>query len=348
MLVNIFFLLVILGLIFPKSRIISIAVFVLVWVLMWNETLLDYANYEYMYDFQAASDLGYQYLCDFFYNANLPFLICKVSLTGVATLLFCIFVLRNSIYPGFVASTYLLCCSVLDMEQFRNFISFSLVLTAIPLLFDNDNRKKIIYFGVVLLASSIHVSSLFFLIFGLLDRSLFNSTKKKVLAAVLLLVFYYIVSAYFLGSMEERLDGYSKLGTSTFTKTMLTLMMLINFIYIHYVTFKLPRTEMVNKGLAYLYNYNSEKTIYYLNIAIFLLLPLTFFSLTYARLYRYLAIVNCIYVSNSISTMQNNKYLHFVILFIYMLSFAGLMWTMHNHSLAINIFNLFNYNELIK
>ena len=62
-----------------------------------------------------------------------------------------------------------------------------------------------------------------------------------------------------------------------------------------------------------------------------------------------MGIINCIYVSNRLVAYKGaEQVLRFSGLFVYMATYAVLAWVMHQTSLPISIYNVFNYNLLIK
>lgn len=347
MLVVFFIIFSLLGLFFPKSRWVSVMIFVFVWILMWNESMLDMINYMRSYENENAGDFGYKMLTTISKKIGANFIQFKLSLTFCGLAFYLWFILKFAYYKGLVSSIYLVAYSILDVEQFRNFVSFSVLLLFIPQLFNRRPKNIIKYCLGVVLASLIHMSSLFYSLNAIISKNSLKSSKNKwILLTVVMLVFIALSQAEVLYRIERHAD-FSGDGTSNFTRVLLVAMFSFNMFYI-YVNSKNIISKRLNKN-QYLIAADKDNTILYMNAVLFFLLPFIFQSLNFARLYRYMGIINCIYVSNRFVAYKGfNLVFRFLILFIYMATYAVLAWVMHQTSLPISIYNVFNYNLLIK
>ena len=134
---------------------------------------------------------------------------------------------------------------------------------------------KILYVGLVLLASTIHISISFYLIFLFADKKILARIPKIVLIVVALI--FVIVLQYMFSSqyalMVERYD----VGVSTLTKSLLVVLFVSNLVFI--------KIWNSNKGDSWLstlqsqYVRNKGELVLYFNIALLLVLPAAFMSL---------------------------------------------------------------------
>lgn len=109
------------------------------------------------------NQIGYSFIMIISNLIGLPFVAFRLIVIGA-----CIFILykyvikKYDVNVNYVLSLYLIYAIIIDSEQFRNWIAFTILLTGVPLL-ESSKIKEKMKFGVIWLISiSFHYSFVFF------------------------------------------------------------------------------------------------------------------------------------------------------------------------------------------
>lgn len=325
-----FIILTLLGLVFQKSKLLTIIVFLFVWTLAWCTNLPDYYNYENAYEIDFFSDPGYMLVSFFFKKWGFDYFDFRLCFIGFGLFCYLFFILKFAKRCSLVACLYLCTLSFYDIVQNRSFVAFGISLIGMYFLISKKSVfGKILYVGLVLLASTIHISISFYLIFLFADKKILARIPKIVLIVVALI--FVIVLQYMFSSqyalMVERYD----VGVSTLTKSLLVVLFVSNLVFI--------KIWNSNKGDSWLstlqsqYVRNKGELVLYFNIALLLVLPAAFMSLNAMRLYRYMGVVNYTFVTNKFrnSCMLNTLRLTLIIV-LYAVSYGIISYLMHSTS----------------
>ncbi len=348
MLLNIYFALAGLGIVIRRSKLLTSLLLAFAWVLTWNTTTADHANYESIYRSLDFRDYGYSLLCNIFNILNVDFLTFKLIISAIIYVIIYKFINKYAYYNCLVAALYLLFLSQLDIVQFRNFIAFGIYLLAIPYLLKETSVSKMIYCGIVLLATTVHASMLFYLCFVFVNKKVLTSAKNIILGSIASLFLFAIT--FFIGfDLEDRIDQYSQ-ATSSLTKYVMVGMFVLNLIYIYIYK---RRIRNYDQSVAleklsdtqYAYTVNPADIVLFMNIAIFLILPLALNSLNYIRLFRFLSLFNFIYVLN---IYRLKPYIYdWILVIIYGATFLVLVFFMHMMSFTYGIMEPIFYENLL-
>lgn len=178
MLQIVFFLVLILGLIFHKSKVIRYLLISYIFIVMTlNSYNPDYNSYNLIYanPDAAQEEIGFRYLCKLGNLFNLSYNMFHFIIVFVALVLFirgvktlCKF--EEVIPSNFYLVSYMLFPMILDVVLLRSFLSTCIIIYSLHFLYEKKNGKYIIG---VLCASTIHISSIFF--FALLLFNIFES-----------------------------------------------------------------------------------------------------------------------------------------------------------------------------
>ena len=322
------FALILLGFLFCRSKKVTIAIFVFIWILNWNTSIADYVNYELIYKHHNFRDLGYGVLCSLFYQRGVQYLDFKLLLSAIALSLYCRFILKYAYYCGLVAALYLMFLSQLDIAQSRNFYAFSIFLCALPYLFNDSLRSKLYYVFLIIAASLIHISVAFYLLFLFVQRKNLNSFKSIMKSLLILgLVLFTLFFVYPSGMSDDRIEQYSQI-TSNFTKITICLFIALNVVYLRSYQRGLDRKNCCLTLPQHTFTMNPSDVVIYMNIAMLFLIPLAWNSLNYMRLFRLLAIVNFVFATNCIAMMKKKTF-RMIAVFAYAALFFFLAYFMH-------------------
>lgn len=352
MIINCFIALSILGIIIRRSKVVTFLIFAFIWILMWCDTLPDYYNYDIGYNTSTSRDLGYGLLCTVFSKFGIDYLTFKLIISIFALYSYYRFITKYAYYNCLVAALYLLFLSQLDIEQFRNFLAFSVFLYAVPFLFYDDAKSKFRYILIVFLSASIHMSMVFYLVFVFINKTNLRSLRKMGSTIIIVGIISAILLSFVNVNEADRMEMYSQ-TTSSLTKFMVLLMFGINYLIVRFY-YKREKNENNKSSRNYicrldrnqlLFVNNKPNAILYISVAIFFIIPLVFGSLNFLRLYRFLAVLYFIYISNII---RGKAYLYDpLLLFIYASSFIAVVLSMHGDAFLFRVLPAIFYNNLL-
>jgi hypothetical protein len=298
---------------FNRSWGVAIAFFVFIWILYgWNYHNGDYDAYERIYNASFLSladenyEIGYRILCIAGGIIGLSFQQFLIIISAVIIFFLSRFVLRYSKHPALFICIFFWFFFPLDYVLLRNFFAFSIVLQGLICIIDNVRFKYFKYVIFVLLASLIHYSSFFYII--LIPAFLYQkpiSFLYVILTVLCGLILYKFVGQ---GIIINILSGGTR---DTQYQT--------NFItFISLFFFQLLGTSFI----IYLFNKNwrdipfseqsTEESRFYLiflniNIIVFLVTVLYFDFSIFVRLYRNVAIINCIFILNLVFELDEKN-----------------------------------------
>lgn len=181
----IYIFMIILGILERKSKVIGFILLLYIWCLIGLNTYSpDYASYEAVFNgtyYGLNMDIGFNLCCSFFHSLGLTFQQFRMVWALLYILLVSNFVNKNTKNRNFVLSLLLICPVLLDVSGIRSSVAYLIALNFSMLLKKPTRRNKILFILGVILASSIHVTSIFYLIFILIDKTL---TKMQTLIFV--------------------------------------------------------------------------------------------------------------------------------------------------------------------
>lgn len=271
----------------------------------------DYYNYEVRYnaaDFPQefnifhVLDIGYtliQACCKElgifeFQKFRMVLAILIMAIYGITIFKYCKY------YSLFMAY-YILFYLPLDQIQIRGFLAF---VTFLPFFLNFIKKRStqaiILYFLGILISFTIHFSAIFFLVFCILW---FKSKKVKFIFSVICLLAFmltgYVSSEL---AMLDHISDYDKptvIGAFAGCSLLIINYFFIKVIFDHYVNNRknkklniFKKTKMIEMD---------SNIIIQVNLLMLLFIPLLFFNATILRIFRYVTIVNVIYLLNVLS-----------------------------------------------
>lgn len=327
----------ILSIFFKRSRLVAILFFIFMWLMFgWNYWNGDYDMYETRYD-HYISDLflqnddyeyGYKTLMILGNSLGLTFQQFFIAVSFVIMSLWVRTTFMLSKTPALFAFCFFLFFFPLDYVLLRNFLAFSIVVQGFISIYKNSKFKYIKYIAAVLIASTIHSSSIFYLL--LLPAFLYPkilNVKKVALVAIIGLFAFIILDAFFIGIISENSDGRDEVYSSSITTFLIySLFQIFNtyLIFYFYNTEKAAGFTQHGTSLSAKDDVRNSSTIL-LNVNIILLLLIILyysFNVT-IRLSRNIAILNLIYMANILygRPQVKVKISHGVFLLIYLIWF---------------------------
>ena len=296
LLLLIYIILIIAGIINKKSHFLFIITFLFAWILIaGNYQNADYGQYVQRYGWgkDILVDFGFSFLCQFFLNFGFEYQGFKAVVSFICLLMIFRSINKLSPYSSFGAALFLLFPFVIDVTQFRNFIAYSIVFYAIPFLFHEGRNNVIKYVIIVLLASSIHATSLFYLLF------VFSKIKLNKYHVITCVIFAFVVKetlkAYLTIKYETgKLDDMPQSSLAGALFNVFIICMTVLMIWYACKRNRMHRSICYVKDLKYRFEY--DKTWLMCNMLLFMLIPFVMDSGNYERIYRNIAVLNMLFV----------------------------------------------------
>ena len=309
------------GIFKPKSKIVTIALFLFMWLLIgWNTDNLDFENYFLKFNrFDGLEDLfsgnlndpGYSIISILFKFLGFDYYQFKIFFSFISLALIYSTIRKFALYPALVSLCYFIFIFALDVTQFRNFISYSIVIYAFRFLFQEGRKGVIIYSILIIISSSIHSSSLFYILL-LLTRKNIN---LKIVLLILLFTYFgksVIYQKYSMILETEKLTNRYSQGVSIFALFSMIIVQVINAYYINiYKFFKLNNNRIIsipNKKRILISNYfpsfqdslvfTNSHIIPRMSLLFLLLIPFYADNMVFSRIFKNMVILNFIYISN--------------------------------------------------
>lgn len=330
---------------FKRSKIILLVLFVFMWLLFgWNYSNADRGMYTRMYDVPISEMIfskfegGYNFLMFCSKSLGLGFQEFLIVISGMVLLsLFRFFYIFSSM-PAFLAVCFFWFFFPLEYVILRNFIAFSIVLQGLISAFRNEKYYREKFVLCVLLASTIHISSLMYLIFLLAFKE--NEIKIKTIVFWIIGLFTIVLVSHDL--IFRILSIYSK-DKVIFYTTSLSLFLFYSSIQIAnlWIVKYFLKSDDVNGTTI---DKRLNVMIVNINIVMLLLTVVYYEMAVFVRILLNMSIVNLVFITNK-SILFGKKKIPKILFLSYL--FFGFFWFIFLVK-ERTIFALFNNNLLFK
>jgi len=287
--------LILVSVVFKESKIIALLFLCLMWILWgWNYDNGDYSAYETLYNnvlvLHGNYEIGYKFLMFIANISGLTFQQFQIILSLLIVILWTRFIFVCSEAPALYAACVFVTFFPLDYVLLRNTLSFAIVLQGICSIIKGKRYGLLKFTILVLLASTIHFSSLFYL------SLIFVFKYKNIQFEVLyLIVFAVIVIALFLSNFlysflseisENRGDVY---GSSLITFIIYSFYQISNTLIV---------SDFYNISKKNFYRTEEFRIIYLINIVLLLLIVMYLIFPISIRIFRNVSMLNIAYMLN--------------------------------------------------
>lgn len=200
--------LIILSLVYQKSKRIAVANTIFMWIIVtfcYNNA--DYANYLKIYEnTDIISDQGFAIMCKIFNGLGFSYNVMLGVISAICLYLLYSAFGRMSDKIALVTMLYLLFPFPADAIQIRNFIAMSIVIYALKFLEEGHTKKDTAFYLIcVLIAMSFHVLAIVYIILPIVNKL---SVKLNLLVGFL--GSFVIVGAFrILGQYFQRIGEYN-------------------------------------------------------------------------------------------------------------------------------------------
>lgn len=223
-----------------SNNILFFMLFLITWIIFGgNSDNADYQNYNAIYDFiknngsYSAVESGFEIICILFIKLGFDYQNFLVVYSFIGLLLVQSTVRKLTKNHNVVWLLYFVFPFLLDVVQIRNFMSMSIIVFAIRFLLEKKHLNIFKFIVLVLLASTFHVSSLFYL---LLLLTKFSSKTIAYLTIVISLIIQLVLKTnsailmYFLNI--NKLETYLSSSTSFIGVLFFLIYLIINLIFL--------------------------------------------------------------------------------------------------------------------
>lgn len=300
------------GLIKRNSKIAVILLFALLWVLFgWNTDNADYTNYVRGYSwahgaFRFNSEVGFQLINKLFIFAGLEYKHLLIVLSFSGLLLIYKTIKLHTENAAFVLALFFLYPFIKDVVQIRNFLIMSMILYATQFIIFEQKRGTLKFVIIVLLTTTIHFSSIVYLL--LLFSRQKNVNSVTIFSIFITLLGLLLVFTNIIQNIAGIFFPFEKVNHWFSTKfnygvIIAVLIYAVNLFLIFYVYKKIKinttiKNSKINKNLIF------TIAVYKINIILLLLFPLYMFNMIFFRLYRNMFILNYIVYSIGLSYIK--------------------------------------------
>jgi hypothetical protein len=324
--VTLYLLLGVLGILFQRSKLLAVIIFFYIWTLAWNTTLPDFGNYQIAYFHETSKDVGYKFVSAQFLNFQVPFFYFMLSFVGAGMCLLAWFVMKFAQRCSLVAALYLWTTARYDIVQYRNFVAFSVILVGIYFLIAYKNKiSKIVFSILSFVAASVHVTTIFYWIFVVANKK-FLKKVSKVWLVFSVIVVGCLVNYYFADILESKFESYN-VGVSILTRSLLIILFISNLFFIRYVNKRKNSARLTTVQTKYMDVHVDFVVL--ANTFLLILLPAAFLSLNAMRIFRYMAIINFIFISNKFSNRPSGIVGNTIVSVMYAAIYAFICYVMH-------------------
>lgn len=291
-----------------NSSIIFYSGIFLNWCIMAGNTLnSDYYTYLQAYKYintkTIINDVGWNFLMKIFNNFGFDYNSFLMVIIAFSMILFAysinFFTKKRLIF----LLTYMICYLVIDTIQIRNFVSFVIVLYAITILIKSNSLNNFKFIVLVFVASSIHITSLFFLCV-LIFNNRHISINIYIIALVLLLIVFLQMSPLIRNQLISVFTFFGKNYSNNY---------IVGFGYLYILIICIISYAVLNyavlKGKKGSKNF-SEFSIICSNLTTlsFFVIPLCMVNMNAFRIIRYVQVINLLFISNQQFDILNDTY----------------------------------------
>ena len=327
----IYFFAVVSGLILSKSRIMYTINFLYLWILIgWNSGNPDYETYRIVYESykynnytHSTFEVGFQFLMRFFSRMGLSYQQFLIIVSLMCLCLISTVILKFSNRPTGVLSLYLLFPFLLDVVQIRSFIASSVVLYSFHYLNKENKNNKYIYTILIVLATLMHYSTIFYFLFCIIFFVDSKTIRKySLIFFPISILFQGIIFRFVNIFIPSDITGRYSDGLNI---SYITLFMYIIYLFIIILLLQYSKANKGNDEDIKISN-DEQDIIIDINYLMLFIVPFIMSSLEYFRIQRGIMILNYIVILSILGKKKIKIRNLFMITFIYLFIFSAFLF----------------------
>lgn len=211
---------------------------------------------------------------------------------------------KYTTHPGFALSLYFIFPFLMDVVQIRNFMMMAIVVSAVFLLTEKTRKNIIVYILLCLLAATIHVAALFYVLFALVPFISKEKLLKIVLVGVpiitILTASIIPIIIQVLPFVEDSLIIYTRSNIST----SLAIFFIFYFLGGIMLIFSLYK-RFNTTSIKYKISHDFAEVILKINILIFMAYPFILYTIDFFRLAQNISVLNYVFFTNVLFIRRN-------------------------------------------
>lgn len=332
-------------------RLVLAELFIFMWILSgWSSGAYDVeigiSRYVEYTSFQTFTEAGYNFLIIMAHNFGMTYRLFFVLCSLFELVIIFWFVAKNSVKAPIVFGLFLIYPSFIYFQYIRNLLAFAFVIIALDSLINKPKGYIIKYILFIAIASTIHFSSLFFLLY--IPISFLRRKTVFITTLIIAILLYFSAGISQFASLITSLVGQEKTDIVLRTTTAEG-----GVGRIFGLTFSILTFFGVYLVLKYFFDIFMEDWISRLfvniNLLSFIFIPLTLnFGVGFARIPTLLCVVNYVFLVNKISEIKLQKYRLIIYLILFILLASSLFLNIRNIEYRQLVFYpFFDDNELI-
>lgn len=220
-----------LGLIFKRNSLVKYLLISYIFILMaFNTYNADFENYQNMYNAIGngtyggwITDFGYVALVNLSNSFELTYADFLITYFAITGLLLLKIVNKYTAYPNAVLSLILLYPLFINIIQLRSFLALLIIIYALQYLAERNFKNIIKFIIAIILATSLHLSSIFF---GILFIFFIRNRTYLIILSILSLVLLIVISPFIVDMINTisvgKLDSYMENNYITLNKIIRT------------------------------------------------------------------------------------------------------------------------------
>jgi hypothetical protein len=279
----------------------------------WNYMNPDYPGYKIMYnsfgiiDSVSSSEFefGYRVLMLAGNVIGLDYQQFFITISGIILFLWFRFINFFSKSPAIFVFFFYFIFIPLDYVMVRNTLAFSIVIQGFISILNYSKFKYIKYILLVLVASTIHISSLFYLLLLCAFRSKKLNVTKIILIVGFTFFLFILMKQYLIGIVHSQIEGRMKVYQTSYRGFLLySAIQIVNvFVMIYFYNNRKKQLKLSGGKIAK----GMDEVIINVNIVLLFLIVLYSNAVIMVRLFRYFAIINVMYIANMLYGTQKIK-----------------------------------------
>lgn len=370
------FLIILLGLFCIRSKSFS-KVQILLIILLFGFSFgnadynVHYIKYTQINNMLNQTEILYIGIMRFFNNLGLSYQNFLFITACFVAFCYITFIKNNTKYASMVLSLYLIFPFCMDVTMVRYTISFSIVLFAINMLLSDKKFSLVKYLSIIFIASMIHISAIFYLIFLIPKYIKKENYIKFVLKIDIIFFAFYKIILKILNNIKkisfmnigEKVNIITNFAQNSYNLNdffKYSLKVIFSFLLFSLIYYFIMKWYKEKNGEENNNNINKIIKIYKINVILLMIIPFMLLSLDLVRMQMAISIVNYIAVANFLEIYLNkkqrivnngkiNKYCFVTLILIILYAILNLyLWVLKTPNYKTVFIPLFENNMLIQ
>lgn len=342
-----YFLMILLGMVCKRSKIVSLLLLAYIWGLIGLNTYTpDYSEYERIYNtagnVTTNTEIGFIYICMLIRNLGFSYQEFRMIWGMIYVILVANFTMRNTKNFNYVFSLLLISPVLMDVSGIRAGVAYLLAMNFSLLLRQPKKYNKILFALGIVLSSLLHGSAVFYMVFLLADK-IMNKRKILLIGISISAITLFCYTPVFQWGMEfiYNITGVYKiskwvLSADAIRPTLIGFLSVSLFlIVLAYLSYKEDK-YICSKTEKLAIHKNAQQLLKNACILMLFLLPVLAMVLEARRVFNGSLIIYACMSANCLSEKKSNR-------FIFHISFKSLKYAILHITLVIGVLLMYMY-----